>query len=290
MMTITSERIRWPLFCFGMLLTAICALSVHTVMLQALGIPFPDLAVFTTPCRFAMRAVQILALLVFWRVASRHIRRSFFVQWGLLFLIFSMLAEVLFRAPFMAGYCTNAWVFAFVSNIPTLLGIATMCAMVVAASPHLRRPWQLLVAATIMAALATFAFSPLISMAFAPLMKAMASLAPQSEWCTLPYGLNVLVPAYLSFAEPTLACVAVALLVWDKLPASRAMRFVAFSVLIVAIKNQLLTPFLYAALAKGSFLPGLASEGQFALEALALAVLTGVTVEWSIRRFKRASN
>ena len=180
-------------------------------MLQVLGTPFPELSVLTSPYRFAIRVAQTLALLVFWQYASRDAHRSFFVQWGLLFLIFSMLPENLFRAPFMAGYCTHAWVFAFVSNIPKLLGIAIVCALVVAASPYLRRAWQQLVAATILAAFAMFALSPLLGMAFAPVMKAIAGLAPQSEWCTLPYGLNVLIPAYLSFAEPTLACVAAAL-------------------------------------------------------------------------------
>ena len=289
-MTFTFDSIRWPLLCLGIFLTAICALSTHVVMLQVLGTPFPDLAVLTSPYRFAIRVAQTLGLLVFWQYASRDAHRSFFVQWGLLFLIFTMLPENLFRAPFMAGYCTHAWAFAFVSNMPRLVGMAIVCALVVAASPYLRRAWQQLVAATILAALAMFALSPLINMAFAPLMKAIASLAPQSEWCTLPYGPNVLIPAYLSFAEPTLACAAAALLVWNKLSASLGMRFVAFSVLILAIKNQLLTPFIYAGLAKGSFLLGLASEGQFALEALTLAVLTGLTVEWSIRRSKRVSN
>lgn len=284
MMNIKFDSIRWSRFGLGLFLTAVCALSVHAVMLQVLGTPFPDLSVVTVPYRFAIRVAQTLALMVFWQYASRTVNRSFLVQWGLLFLIFSMLTESLIRDPFMAGYCTNAWVFAFVSNIPKLLGIAIVCAIVVATTPRLLLAWQQIVAATIIAALARFALSPLIGMAAAPLMKSIASLAPQGEWCALPYGLNVLIPAYLSFAEPTLACVAAAILIWDKLSTSRGMRFLAFSMLILAIKNQLLMPFFYAGLAKGSFLLGLTSEGQFALEALALAVLTGATMEWSIRR------
>ncbi len=286
----TFVTIRWSRLGLGFLLTAVCALSVHAVMLQVLGTPFPDLSVVTPPYRFAIRVAQTLALLVFWQYASRNVSRSFLLQWGLLFLIFSMLTESLFRDPFMAGYCTNAWVFAFISNIPKLLGIAIVCAIVAAAAPRLRLAWQKIVAATIIAAFAMFALSPLIGMALAPLMKSIASLAPQSEWCTLPYGPKVLVPAYLSFAEPTLACVVAAILIWNKLSPSRGMRFVAFSLLILAIKNQLLLPVFYAGLAKGSFLAGLTSEGQFALEALALAVLTGVTMEWSIRQPGRVSN
>jgi hypothetical protein len=51
--------------------------------------------------------------------------------------------------------------------------------------------------------------------------------------------------------------------------------------LILVIKNALITPFVYAVLSKGPFLSALASDGQFTLEAMALALLTGVTWEWS---------
>lgn len=283
-MTTLFVGIRWSRFSIGVLLTAICALSVHAVMLQVLGTPFPDLSVVTAPYRFVIRAAQALGLIVFWQYASQGVNRSFLKQWGTLFLITSMVTETLIRGPFMEGYCTNAWVFAFVSNIPKLLGMAVLCAFIVVAAPRLHDVWQKVIVAAIIAALAMFALTPAIGMAIAPVMKSIANLAPQSEWCALPYGPNVLVPAYLSFAEPTFACVLAALLMWDRLPTSRGLRFVQFSLLILAIKNQLVTPIFYAALAKGTFLSGLASEGQFALEALTLAVLTGVTLDWSTRR------
>jgi hypothetical protein len=282
-MATNFDGIHWSRFSIGVLLTGICALSVHAIMLQVLGVPFPDLSVVSAPYRFAIRAAQTLGLLVFWQYASRSADRSFLKQSGLLFLITAMLTEDLVRGPFMAGYCTHAWVFAFVANIPKLLSLAIVCALIVAATPRLRLAWQRTVAAVVLAAFAMFAVNPLLGMAFAPVMKSIASLAPQSEWCTLPYGPNVLIPAYLSFIEPTLACMAAALLIWHRLPTSRGMRFVQFSLIVLAIKNQLLSPFIYAALARGTFLSGLASEGQFALEALALAVLTGVTMMWSTR-------
>jgi hypothetical protein len=67
-------------------------------------------------------------------------------------------------------------------------------------------------------------------------------------------------------------------------PPSRGLRFAQFTVLILAIKNLLVTPFVYAVVAKTPFLAALTSVGQFALEAVALAVLTGFTWEWSTAR------
>jgi hypothetical protein len=277
-------RIHWYRFFIGVFITGICALSVHAIMLQVLGAAFPDLSVVTPSYRFFIRAAQTLGLLVLWQYASKTVDRSFLKQWGLLFLITAMLTEDLVRGPFMAGYCTHAWLFAFVSNIPKLLSLAIVSAIVVAVTPRISGIVRKTVAAVILAAFAIFALNPLIGMAFAPVMQSIANLAPQSEWCTLPYGPNVLIPAYISFVEPTLACMAAGLLTWRQLSTSRGMRFVQFSLIVLAIKNQLLTPFFYAALAKGSFIAGLTSEGQFVLEALVLALLTGVTMEWSLRR------
>jgi hypothetical protein len=50
-----------------------------------------------------------------------------------------------------------------------------------------------------------------------PLLAAMSNLAPQSEGCTLPHGANVLIPAYLTFAELVVACFVAAALAWDGL-------------------------------------------------------------------------
>ena len=124
----------------------------------------------------------------------------------------------------------------------------------------------------------------MIGAAMGPIMQSIAGLAPQSEWCTLPYGLNVLLPAYLTFIEPVLGCLAAVALVWNRLSTSPPLRFVQFTVLVLAIKNQLLTPFVYAAVAKIPAIDALASEGQFALEAAVLALLTAATWHWSTKR------
>ena len=115
-----------------------------------------------------------------------------------------------------------------------------------------------------------------------PIMNFISNLEPQGEWCALPYGANVLVPAYLTFLEPVIACFAAAALAWGKLSRSRAVRYLQFTLLILAVKNQLLTPFIYVAFAKIPALSALASEGQFALEALALAMLTCVSWDWAL--------
>jgi hypothetical protein len=268
----------------GILATTIGALSVHVVMLQGLHVPFPDLAAISPGFKFAIRVMATLGLIIFWQLSAHKLPDSFLKQSAAVFLFSTMLTETLFRAPFMDAYCTTAWTFIFVANIQKLLTMALAAVMIVAAAPRLPRLWQKLAGALVITAISVFAVSPLVGKAMGPVMAAIANLAPQGEWCTLPYGANVLIPAYLTFLEPVLACLAGAALVWDRLSPSRGLRFLQFTLLILAIKNQLVTPFVYAMLAKSPFLIGLASDGQFALEALALALLAGLTWQWSIGR------
>jgi hypothetical protein len=283
MMSTTSapHSLRWLPMAVGLVATAIGALSVHAIMLQLWGVPFPDLSVIPAPFKLLVRMVATLALIVFWQLASPSVQGSFVKRWGVLFLISAMLNESLVRGPFMEGYCTTAWVFAFVGNLSKLASIAVVVALVVAITPRLALAWQKAAAAVAIAAFGMYVATPLIGMAMGPVMESIASLAPQSEWCTLPYGPNVLIPAYLTFAEPVLACVAAAVLIWDRLAPSRALRFVQFALLILALKNQLLMPFIYAAFAKVPLVDAFVSESQFALEAIALALLSGVSWEWS---------
>jgi hypothetical protein len=271
-----------------MLVTGVCALSVHSAMLQVLHVPFPDLSAITPPYRYLIRAIAMFGLIVLGQFTFSNLRGSFVKRWGMLFLVDAMLTETLFRGPFMDGYCTTAWVFSFVGSIPKDLTIALSSAIVTLAAPRLHFLWQSVIAAAIIAAFITYAGSPLIGLAMQPIMTSISRFAPQSEWCALPYGADVLIPAYLSFVEPVVACLMAAALVWNRLSKARIIRFAQFAVLVLALKNQLVTPFVYAAIAKLPALTALTSEGQFALEAATLAILTGVTWEWAHDRNARS--
>jgi hypothetical protein len=273
--------LRWPRLAIGMLLAGSAALSVHAVMLQALHVPFPDMSVVNGACKFVIRAIAMGGLIALAQYTRDGLRGSFPLRWGALFLIDATLTESLIRAPFMDAYCTTAWVFPFVSNIPKLLTIALGTALALLAAPRLALLWQKVAAAVVIMGITTYIANPLWGWSLQPIMHSIAALAPQGEWCELPYGADVLIPAYLSFIEPTLGCLGAVALTWDRLSPSRAIRFVQFLVLILAIKNQLITPFVYAAFAKLPLVTALFSEGQFALEAATLALLTGATWEWA---------
>jgi hypothetical protein len=274
-------NVNWGKFAIGFFLSTVLSLSVHAVMLQEMNVSFPDLSVITTPYKFVIRIFSMLGLLLFWELADKKIEGSFVKKWAILFFIDAMLTESLFRGPFMDGYCTNSIVYMLVNNVPKLLAIAITCGLVVFTAPRLNKLLFKFIAAAVIAAIFMFITNPLLGAAWKPIMEKISYMAPTSEWCKLPYGPDVLIPAYVSFIEPVLACLAMAILVLNQLSPVKWLRLLLFVLLVAAINYQLLLPFFYVALHKGSFMIKLASEGQFALESIVLAITTGFTWQWS---------
>ena len=279
-----KTSVNWTKFVIGIILSTILSLSIHAVMLQEMNVPFPDLSVITTPYKFIIRIFSILGLIFFWGFARHKVDGSFAKKWAALFLINSMLTESLFRGPYMDGYCTNSIGFMFINQVPKLLAIAITCGLIILATPILSKALFKILAAIAIAAIFMFAANPLMEAAWKPVMEKFAYLAPTGEWCQLPYGPDVLVPAYISFIEPVLACLAMAILVLNQLSRTTWLKFLLFGLIVLSIKHQLLMPVFYVALHEGSFRSNLASEGQFALEAVALAITTGLTWQWSSKQ------
>lgn len=274
-------NVNWGKFAIGVFLSTVLSLSVHAVMLQEMNVSFPDLSVITTPYKFVIRIFSMLGLLLFWGLADKKIEGSFVKKWAILFFIDSMLTESLFRGPFMDGYCTNSIVYMLVNNVPKLLAIAITSGLVVFTAPRLNGVLFKFIAAAVIAAIFMFITNPLLGTAWKPVMEKISYLAPTSEWCKLPYGPDVLIPAYVSFIEPVLACMGMAILVLNQLSPVKWLRLLLFVLLVAAINYQLLMPFFYVALHKGSFMINLESEGQFALESIVLAITTGFSWQWS---------
>jgi hypothetical protein len=253
-------------------------------MLQEMNVPFPDLSVITTPYKLVIRIFSVFGLLFFWQLADKKIDGSFVKKWAILFLIDAMLTESLFRGPFMDGYCTNSTGFMLVNNVPKLLAIAITCGLVVFIAPRLNKVFFKFLAAAGIAAVIMFITNPLIGAAWKPVMEKISYLAPTGEWCKLPYGPDVLIPAYISFIEPVLACMAMAILILNQLSPVKWLKLLLFALIVVTINYQLLMPLFYVVLHKGPFMINLASEGQFALETIVLSLTTALTIEWSFKQ------
>jgi len=192
-----------------------------------------------------------------------------------------MLQEQFFRAPIMDSVVTTAWTFSFLSNIPTLLVWLLLSILIVALAPLLKNLWLKLGAAVALYALVFLVCRHPIASAFNPILQHFSYLA-HDEVYGLPYGLHVLLPAYLTYAEPVAACIVIAALLWNHLDQRLPVRLLQFTLIILAIRHVLFAPFIFPLFAKLPVTTAFLSIGQFSFEAIALAVFSALT--WHLSR------
>jgi hypothetical protein len=283
MMSIPREAFKfvdWPKALIGMAVTCVIALSIHVVMLQVLNVPYPAEYPRSGWPVFTQTALSVLGLMWFYRLGQAQFSRfSLAARCLVLFVLAAMLREALIRGPVMDGFATTAWIYSFVSSMPRLITLLIISCLIVATAPLARRPWQMLVGAIAIAALAYFVCTPLIGNAFGHLLESISYLS-HDEVYKAPYGWQIEVPAYITYLEPVAACFIMAAWMWPGLSRTPSWRTLQFVLLVLAMDTLLIRPFVYVFYANLSPMMALLSMGQFFLEALALALLTAVN--WSV--------
>lgn len=181
----------------------------------------------------------------------------------------------------MDSIVTTAWTFSFLSNVPTLLVWLLLSILIVAIAPLLKNLWLKLLAAVALYAFVFLGCRNLIVSAFNPILQHLSYLA-HDEVYGLPYGMHVLIPAYLTYAEPVVACILIAALLCKHLDQRLPLRLLQFTLLILAIRHVLLAPIIFPFYAKLPIPTAVLSIGQFSLEAIALAVFSALT--WHLSR------
>ena len=264
-----------------MLITLVVSLSVHVFMLQVLRIPFPDFDRVALWARLANTALAVFALIVACSAAQPRLGRfSKGAQCIIVFILYAMLKESL-RGILMNGVVTRGWGFDLVAGLPSLAYAFALCTLTVSLAPALRSLSARVSGAAVLTGIATFAIRPALGILFAPALKAAAHL-DHPEVYAFPYGWQVLIPAYITYAEPVIACMCLAYLIWDSLSPKAGMRILQFCFLILSIRGMLLPTLIYSFYGKAKLPVEMLSESQFLFETVALAVLTAIT--WHIFR------
>ncbi|WP_139975453.1 hypothetical protein [Ochrobactrum sp. CGA5] len=280
------RSVNWWRLIAGMGVTLVLGLSVHAVILQILHVAVPSQGIKSwLPFRLVSDITMAGGLIVFFKLVSNsalHIKRPRITL--IAFLAVCGLNETL-RGWAMNTYCTGP-----LASSAFFLGLMTVAnslyyglafLIVVIASPKVRTFAHYVLASVITGIVLAF-LAPLLTGKIQSFFGSVfETLAPQRGWCTLPYGANVLIPAYLSFIEPVISTVVCAALTWRFLKGSTILKLMQFTLLILALKKQLFAAFLYVVYARTDFWLAFASMGQFTLEAAALGILSALTWVWS---------
>ena len=123
------------------------------------------------------------------------------------------------------------------------------------------------------------AVGPTFTRLFQPVLDALSFMA-QGKVYDPPYGLHVIVPAYITYVEPVTAALVVAALVWDRLSAHTVLRVAQFVLLLMLMDLSLFRTAIYGFYDPAGFWAGLKSQGQFWLEDLILAL--GTAANWAL--------
>jgi hypothetical protein len=256
-------------------------MSVHVVMYDVLLVPHPEISSVPRVALFANDALSLIATIWLCRLLQPELL-ELALPWRCLVVaaLYAMLGEALFRNFLMDGVVSHAWRFSLIENLTRPAEDLVSCTLVVLLAPRLRTWWQIVMAALAIAALAALVIDPAIS---GPLERLTASFEylDTGNIYNPPYGWQVNVPSYLTFAEPVLACFVIAAAAWRKLVGSFATRLAQFTLVIMAIKGAILPTLVFSFFQNLPLSGAILSESQFGLEILVLAVLTAVTWHFS---------
>lgn len=278
------EGVRWGRLVCGVLITTVLGLSVHAVMLQVLHVPYPSAALDSKLPEVLNGAVMMWAAIwLYDGLRTWRGDRAARVRVVMLFMLLAGLNGTV-RGALMNGYCSTQapvrWLIALLLMSHYLIYYVVVAGFAAGMS-RLRSDSARLAGVAAGALLAAFFLTPGLATLDAAIGARVAHWITPGGWCELPYGMDVLLPAYATFLEPVLACLICVALIWRCLPARPVGRIAAFVLLILALKRQLLMPFLYAAFVPGPAATAFASMGQFSLEAVALGALTAINWYWS---------
>ena len=270
----TLNSIGWPRVSIALIVSGGTALSIHVVMLNYLGVPYPYGYPRTGWPLFVNFLLQSLALLTVRELSADHFASlSFFKQTLFLFVLSAGLHESL-RGFLMSGWVTTAWVFSFVSSLPSFL-TAFYLGFPVAIFGRQRLKVSGRILSAVAIAIVLTWLVPFTRAVFTHVEDRISSLSHDSLW-TPPYNWHVQVAAYPTYLEPTASCFFLAFLVWNRLPLPEPRRLASFVALAMAVDGSLIAPFIYPLFSKLTPLRAVMSESQFTLEHLALALMTGM--------------
>lgn len=270
----------------GIVITAFLALGSHDLAIAHLGIPFPHDDDVPAWARYIGQFVRLATMVCACRLASWCLGRGGVLPAAAMFGLLIVFLQETLRAIVVDNVVTDGWidlrwVGLLMSRLPgaLLAFYSGAVAVVIVRKIGSDRPVRVLVAVAVASAFGYFALQPLMrNVADAVTLALHLGEAPEAH--RPPYGFYEYKFIYGMFIEPTIAAFALIYLLWPALSGPKARRIVLFTALLLLIRGRVVATFLFSFWIKDSLPMALAAEGQFFVETLVLAVLTGLT--WAV--------
>lgn len=267
----------------GLVITAFLALGSHDLAIAHLGIPYPSDGDVPPWARFLGQVVRLGAMVYVCRLARWYLdKRSTVLAatiFGLLIVLLQETLRVIVVDNIVSdGWIDLRWVHLLMNRLPNALlsfysgAIAVVIARKIGSDRHVR----LLIAIAVASAIGYFGLLPALT-AVSDLITAALQLTEVPEVHTMPYGIYVYKYIYGMFIEPTISSFALIYLLWPALNGSKPRRIAIFVFLMLLMRGRVIATGVFSFWIKDSWALAFAAEGQFFIETLILAALTGLT-------------
>ena len=275
-----EREVSWWRLVVVILLTTLVPLSIHIFILDVLAIPHPQNEVVPAWAVFFDEVLSVGATLVFFQLTSSwFFQRSAWFRPLALAIIYAMLNEALFRNVIMDIVVSHDVIYCIAENLARPTEYLFVCILITAVAPKLKKRWTIVGAAVVIAGFDVLLIRPAIEFPFERLVASIEYLDTGNIY-NPPYGWQVDVPSYLTFIEPVLACLVIAVLVLPRGRHPRRFLFLRFVVIALAMRNAILPICLFSFFQPWTLGASILSESQFTLEALALVLLSGSGWLW----------
>lgn len=262
----------------AIILTSIISVSIHVFILQYFHAPEieinsslnPIIGIIIKFCTVITSIFIYLLSIQYW-LSMKPIQRII-----LFALLIMALTESLFRSTIMNVLVGNSWQYQILQAIPTYLIFLSLSSFIclLAALALIKKTYQPL-RIMLFAILATILFI-LVGNGAKALLAPLLPFIPNTELNAIqpPYGLNILIPAYVTYLEPTLASFILFYLIKEKLlPFNTLVKGLILGGIIAALHAGIYS-IIQIVYSKGDLFYRIFYYGQFLWEYLALGILT----------------
>ncbi|MHB1946939.1 MAG: hypothetical protein ACYCQI_02350 [Gammaproteobacteria bacterium] len=275
-------------------LTGAVAISTHVLILQYFQPPAITISLYLNQMiGFIIRFAVVIGAMLIYFLSKEH--------WGnirpfyriILFAILIMaLTEQLFRSPIMEIVAGTPWAYEILETVPSYVGWLILSLLICLFIPIISKQKKLIglkyFVFSILATALVFFAKKIANDLISPLL----TLVPQIDMSKLthpPYGINIIVPAYITFLEPTVASFIVFYLIKDKLLRfDTLIKGLIMGGILVIIHGGIYS-IVQIVNSEGSNLYRLFYYGQFLWEYLALGILTAYSFAFLEKKLHKSS-
>lgn len=259
--------------------TSIISLSAHALILHYFNPPMINIDLkLNQVIGFVIKFAMVISAIIIFLLSKETWNNIKPFSRVILFAVLIMaLTEQLFRSPMMEIVAGVPWAYQILSAISSYVRFLVLSLLIFLFSPILVRNNQFkLLKYIFFAALITavlFFIRKLTNYLISPLL----ALVPQIDMTKLihpPYGMDVMIPAYITFLEPTIACFILFYLIKNKLLAFNTLsKGLILSGLLILLHGGVYS-LVQILCSEGNIFYRIFYYGQFLWEYVALGVLT----------------